>query len=179
MARVHITGASGAGVSTLGRALAEVLGVPWHDTDDFFWLPTEPPYQEARPPEFRLALLEPVLAAEGWVLSGSLDGWGDGLVPRFELVVFVQTPMPLRLERLRRRERGRYGAAIDPGGAMHEAHEAFLAWAAAYDHGGEAGRNLPRHLAWLERLPCPVLRLDGSLPVLSLVDTVLRSLRRR
>ena len=35
-------GASGAGVSTLGRALAGALALPHHDTDDYFWLPTIP-----------------------------------------------------------------------------------------------------------------------------------------
>ena len=41
--RIHVFGASGAGVTTLGRALADALGTPHHDTDDYFWLPTTPP----------------------------------------------------------------------------------------------------------------------------------------
>jgi adenylate kinase family enzyme len=32
--RIHVTGASGAGVTTLGRALADALAIPHHDTDD-------------------------------------------------------------------------------------------------------------------------------------------------
>ena len=39
--RIHIVGASGAGVTTLGRAVADALAIPHHDTDDFFWLPTD------------------------------------------------------------------------------------------------------------------------------------------
>jgi adenylate kinase family enzyme len=38
--RIHITGASGAGVTSLGRALADALAIPHHDTDDYFWQPT-------------------------------------------------------------------------------------------------------------------------------------------
>jgi adenylate kinase family enzyme len=179
MARIHITGASGAGVSTLGRALAEVIDVPWHDTDDYFWLPTDPPYVQTRPIPDRLALLTPVLDASlGWVLAGSVGDWGDPLIPRFDLVVFLQTPMALRIARLRQRERAAFGAAIDPGGVMHDAHEAFIAWAAAYDLGTQPGRNLGRHLAWLEALPCPVLRLDGSAAVPALVDEALRVVRQ-
>jgi len=52
---VHITGASGSGTTTLGRALAERLGWMHLDTDDFYWLPTDPPYREKRPAETRLA----------------------------------------------------------------------------------------------------------------------------
>jgi adenylate kinase family enzyme len=49
MASIHITGASGSGTSTLGQALAESVGCPWLDADDFFWLPTDPPYTDKRP----------------------------------------------------------------------------------------------------------------------------------
>ncbi len=53
--RIHVTGASGAGVTTLGRALAQHFAVPHADTDDYFWLPTEPPFTERRPVEDRAA----------------------------------------------------------------------------------------------------------------------------
>jgi adenylate kinase family enzyme len=33
--RIHIMGASGAGVTSLGRALADALAIPHHDTDDY------------------------------------------------------------------------------------------------------------------------------------------------
>jgi adenylate kinase family enzyme len=172
--RIHLTGASGAGVSTLGRALARRLDAAWLDTDDFYWVWGVEPYTVKRPVADRLELLGRVLdGAPRWVLSGSLDGWGDPLIPRFDLVVFVATPTPVRLERLRRRERQRYGAAIDPGGARHEAYKAFLAWAAAYDDGSREGRSLARHEAWLARLPCPVLRIDGRRPTSELVEEVL------
>jgi len=40
--RIHIFGASGAGVTTLGRATADALAFPHHDTDDYYWLLTAP-----------------------------------------------------------------------------------------------------------------------------------------
>jgi adenylate kinase family enzyme len=46
--RIHIMGASGAGVTSLGRALADTLAIPHHDTDDYFWQPTTPPYRDRR-----------------------------------------------------------------------------------------------------------------------------------
>jgi adenylate kinase family enzyme len=46
--RIHIVGASGAGVTSLGRALADALAIPHHDTDDYFWQPTTPRYQKMR-----------------------------------------------------------------------------------------------------------------------------------
>ena len=110
--RIHITGAAGAGVTSLGAALAGRLNAVHLDSDDFYWLPTSPPYRLKRNITDRLALLGAAFAdAETWVLSGSCDSWIGSLVSSFDLVVFVVTPTPLRLARLRRRERARFGEA--------------------------------------------------------------------
>ena len=176
--RIHVTGASGAGVTTLGRALADALGLPHHDADDYFWLPTDPPYRLRRDVESRLRLMgEMFLERPAWVLSGSLDEWGTPVVPLFDMVVFLRVPTELRLQRLRNREARRASpAAIAPGGWRHQEIEDFLDWAAHYDVGTREGRNLPRHLAWLATLTCPVLRLDGTQPVADLVSKVLAAL---
>lgn len=118
--RIHLTGASGSGVTTLGRALAGRLALPHHDGDDYFWLPTAPPYQTTRAASERLRLMrEMFLPRLDWVLSGSVSGWGDELIPSFDLVVFVTTPREIRLKRLRAREATHFGAdAIAPGGTM-------------------------------------------------------------
>ncbi len=42
---ILITGAAGSGTTTLAIALAKVLGVTHLEADDYFWLPTELPYQ--------------------------------------------------------------------------------------------------------------------------------------
>jgi adenylate kinase family enzyme len=173
--RIHVTGAAGAGVTSLGAALAERLNAVHLDTDDFYWLPTSPPYRLKRDVTERLLLLETAFAnAEKWVLSGSCDAWIGSLVESFDLVVFVVTPTPLRLARLRQRERERFGeAALAAGSAMHDQHREFLNWAAAYDTGAAAGRNRQRHELWLSRLDCPVRRVDGSEAIGDLVDHVL------
>ena len=174
--RVHITGASGAGVSTLGQDLAARFGLPWLDTDDFYWAPTDPPFTTKRPVEERIASMRAAFGEGGWIVSGSMDGWGDPVVAEAGLVVFVDTPTDVRLARLRRRESLRYGARIEPGGDMHESHAAFIAWAAGYDAGSIEGRNRARHMTWLARLPMPVIRLDGRRPTVELTSEVVAAL---
>ena len=178
--RIHITGASGAGVTSVGRALADALAISHHDTDDYFWRPTNPPYREMREVADRLRLMRDVfLDRSDWVLSGSLDGWGDPVITLFDLVVFLYVPTAIRLQRLRARETQRFGAdAMAPGGSMHQQAEEFIEWASHYDDGTREGRNLARHQAWLTTLPCRVLRLDGIRQLQELVkeiSTVMRS----
>jgi adenylate kinase family enzyme len=124
-------GASGAGVTTLGRALADTLALSHHDVDDYYWLPTTPPYQEKRTVADRLRLMQEIfLGREGWILSGSLDSWGAPIVPLFDAVVFVLAPTELRLKRLRDREARHFGAdAVSPGGWRYRETEKFIEWA--------------------------------------------------
>jgi adenylate kinase family enzyme len=179
--KIHITGASGSGVTTLGKALAQEFGSMHLDIDDYFWFPTDPPYTTKRPRELRLALLNEAFARAsdvGWVLSGSILEWGDSLIPLFDLAIFISTPTELRLQRLRARETARFGAeTIAPGGSRYELYEAFIKWAAGYEDMHHEGRNRTRHEALLAQMPCPILRLDGSLPVEHLVQQAIGELR--
>ena len=66
--RIHIMGASGAGVTSLGRALADALAISHHDTDDYLWQPTTTPYREMRAVADRLRLMREVfLDRADWV----------------------------------------------------------------------------------------------------------------
>ena len=58
--RLLVTGASGSGTTTLGRALATDWAVPHADVDDYFWLPTSPAYVDKRPVDDRLRLMAEV-----------------------------------------------------------------------------------------------------------------------
>lgn len=116
--RIHILGAAGAGTTSLGRALAERLNVAYFDSDDFYWQQTSEPFTVARLRDERTRLLlEQSSGLEGWVVSGSLCGWGDAMIPQFTHVVFLRVDPQIRLNRLRRREVQRYGERILPGAA--------------------------------------------------------------
>jgi adenylate kinase family enzyme len=185
--QIHLMGAPGAGVTTLGRALADRLGYRHFDADDYHWFTSDPePYRRRRNPEHRRQLLRADLdaAVGGWVLSGSVLGWGDEFVSRFQTVVYCWQPSAVRLERIRSRELVRYGAArLAPGGDLNGVFEKFLQWAAEYDTLPEPGTN-PRlrsrvaELAWLATLACPVWKLEAELPIPEAVAQLLGWLER-
>ncbi|WP_233270522.1 ATP-binding protein [Chachezhania sediminis] len=161
--KLYLMGASCSGVSTLGAVLAERLDVQQIDVDNFYWMPTDPPFSVKRDPEDRVLLIsERQRRSEGWVLTGSFIGWGDPLVVNVDLIVFIHTPTPLRLKRLDAREALRHGSRILPGGDMHRSHLAFRDWASRYDDPSFTGRNLAQHERWLATQTAPVLRLDGE-----------------
>lgn len=173
--RIYITGASCAGVTTLGQSLAASLGVPHVDVDDFYWLPTNPPFTTKRPPNERVCLIKRTLGDQGWVLTGSADGWGEALISHASLIVFVTTPTPVRLQRLDLREKARFGERIAQGGDMHEIHIAFREWASQYDDPLFSGRNRARHEAWISRQVVPVLPINGESAAEHMVADVLHA----
>ncbi|OKH87923.1 adenylate kinase [Thalassospira sp. TSL5-1] len=175
--KIYVMGASCSGVSTLGLALSHYFGIPQIDVDDFYWMPTDPPFSVKRPPEDRVRLIaDQQSRAEGWVLTGSFIGWGDALIRDVDLIVFLYTPGAVRLQRLDQREAARHGNRILPGGDMHEAHLAFRDWASRYDDPLFTGRNLAQHERWLRAQTAPVLRLQGEKPTTELIGAVVAAL---
>jgi hypothetical protein len=177
--RLLVFGASGVGATTLGRSLAECLGCPHFDDDDYRWLPTALPYQQMRSKRERSRLLlRDLRPHRHWVLSGNICGWDHDIRPLLELAVFLYVPAATRIDRLQRRELARYGVErLGPGGDMHDAHVKFMSWAASYDDGGPDMRSLTMHRQWLESLTCEVLELHGDSPPAELVTTVLERIR--
>lgn len=159
---IHIFGASGSGVTTLGKCISEKLGWYLMDSDSYYWLPTDPPFTQAREKSERVRLIkQDFMLHEKAVLSGSVSGWGDELIPLFTLAVRLVTDTDVRLDRIRKREYERSGDRILPGGDMYEQHRAFIQWAAEYDDGDVSVRSRRCHDEWQKRLQCPLLILSG------------------
>ncbi len=166
MNRIHILGASGSGTTTLAERMCQELSYRHFDTDDFFWIKTEPPYRQIREVGERVKLLgEQLKNTEKWVLSGSLCGWGDVFIPYFDLVIFLWIPEEIRMVRLMEREKTRYGREINPGGKQYENHLKFIEWASRYDGGDLNIRSKKLHDHWLNKLNCKVLRIEGDIEV--------------
>src|SRR5439155_24188409 len=132
------------------------LGFAFFDADDYYWLPSNPPFQHKREPALRLSLLLADLDnATSSVLSGSVVHWGPEIEESFSAIIFLTLPASIRVERLREREIARFG----------QVDQYFLEWAAQYDEGRMTGRSLVIHEQWLSKRTCKIIRIDGDLSV--------------
>lgn len=160
---IHIYGASGSGTSTLGQFISEQLGYTFMDTDDYFWLPTDPKYTQKRKIEERIQMMKKdILNSDKVVISGSLVDWGDELIPYFTLAIRVVTDKNIRIERLKEREKKDFGSRINIGGDMYQDHVEFIEWAAAYDTGDINMRSKLKHDNWEKLLKCKQLIVHGE-----------------
>ncbi len=172
--KIHILGASGSGVTTLGQALAEKLKMPYFDSDAYFWEETMPPFTVKRDKDARnFKIKSDISRCEDWILGGSIFNWGDNVFPNFDLVVFLWIPSDIRIERLKKRELERYGGLIltDPDRKIQ--FDNFIAWASDYDvHAGIANRNGQAHENWLTKINFPILKIVGDLTIAERIELI-------
>jgi len=95
-----IASASGNGKTTVARALAERLAVPFVELDALHW---GPEWTEATAEELR-ARIDPIAESDAWVIDGVYRGkLGDLVVANADLVVWLDLPMLVWFPRLLRR----------------------------------------------------------------------------
>jgi adenylate kinase family enzyme len=89
--------ASGNGKTTLGRALADRLGVPFVELDS---LVHGPNWRETPDDELR-RLVEPIIARDGWVIDGTYQRkLGNLVLEGADTVVWLDLPLRVWLPRL-------------------------------------------------------------------------------
>jgi adenylate kinase family enzyme len=102
--RVLIQGVSGSGKSTVGRALAQRLDLPYVELDA---LHHGPNWTEATAEELR-ERVRPWVERDEWVIDGGyFSKLGDMVLERSEAVVWLDVPVRVWLPRLTRRTFGR------------------------------------------------------------------------
>ncbi|GAA4162515.1 AAA family ATPase [Gryllotalpicola daejeonensis] len=97
--RILLHGATGSGKSTAAARIAERLGLPLVLADEIGWLPgwIERPLEEQR------AMVSAATAADAWVLDSTYTRWRDAVTGRPDVILGLDYPRWLSLQRLLRR----------------------------------------------------------------------------
>lgn len=97
--RILVYGVTGAGKTVLAERLGRATGIAWHSVDDLTWEPgwVEVPADEQRR---RIAV---ICAGPEWILDTAYGKWLEVPLARAELIVALDYPRWLSLQRLVRR----------------------------------------------------------------------------
>ena len=162
---ILICGLNGTGKSTLGRMLADRIGYEFIDNEDLYFPKAEAGYDFSNPrsKEEVIRLLEEKIDGNNRFLFAAVKGdYGDKLLVSLDHIVLIDVPKQTRGQRVRSRSFSKFGNRILPGGDLYEREEA---WFSLTD-----SRPEDYTTKWLETVNCPVIHVDGTLPVRQNVD---------
>lgn len=125
---IMIAGPSGSGKSSLGKIVAEKLGFPYFDVDDYIWKKdTSAPYTQMYSKAEKIRLLKSGIEPyEHFVMAGSMSSFHQAFDDNFEMMVFLYAEPEIRLRRVHKRAMERFGKRILEGGDLYESHQKFL-----------------------------------------------------
>jgi adenylate kinase family enzyme len=176
--KILVFGASGSGTTTLANEISKRTVFVHLDVDSYYWKKTEPPFQEKIPlAERNEKLKADFIKNENVIISGSMVSWGKEWEAAFDLAIFLQLNGKERIDRLKKREKERYGEKLLTDKKTQSDSKAFLEWAKQYDYPKFKGRSLQIHNDWIELLSCKVLRLDGTTALNDKTDKVIAEIK--
>ncbi len=167
-------GLNGAGKSTLGRVFAEKLNYPFIDIEDIYFPKGDSDYLYAKPRPFeevKSILLDMTAENTFFVLASVRGNFGENIISRFMSVVYIEVPKEMRIQRVYDRSYSRFGNRICEGGDLYEKETAFFDWVKSRDEDVIE--------KWLTSVSCPIVRVDGTLPIEDNVKLIMDQLHLR
>ena len=169
---ILICGLNGTGKSALGRILADRLRYEFIDNEDLFFPKADPSYAFSCPrsKEEVIRLLEERIGKNSRFLFAAVRGnYGDKLIASLDHIILIEVPKQIRSQRVRDRSYQKYGDRILPGGDLYDKESQ---WFSLTDNRAETYVT-----DWLETVDCPVIRIDGTLPVEQNVDYLVSEIK--
>ncbi len=158
---ILVCGLNGAGKSTMAKALAHEIGYRFVDMEDVYYSKEDNPdypYEKPRSYEKSVALLLDIFEKENNVVLASVTGnFGKEVMEQINCAVYIEVPKDIRIKRVYERSYERFGEKIREGREYYKQVKAFHEFVLSRDE------NLVEN--WLSTLSCPVLKVDGTLPV--------------
>ena len=168
---IMICGLNGTGKSTLGRILADKLGYEFIDVEDLYFPKTDSSYTFSSPrsKEEVIRLLEERISQNNRFIFAAVRGdYGDQLIASLDHIVLIEVPRQIRSQRVRDRSYQKFGDRILLGGDLYEKENK---WFSLTDSRPDAYVT-----DWLMTVNCPVIRIDGTLPVEKNLDYLVSAL---
>lgn len=168
---ILLCGLNGAGKSTIGRILAERMSWQFIDNEDLYFPKEDASYLFSNPrsKEEVIHLLEEKIEEDDRFVFAAVKGdYGEKLLKKLDYVVLIEVPKETRMERVKMRSAQKFGDRIQEKGDLAGKENAWFS----------VVNSRPENFVteWLERVPCPVLRIDGTAPVEENVNYLLEKL---
>lgn len=170
---IQICGLNGCGKSTLGRALAERIDFHFIDNENLYFprTNTDEPYTNPKSrTDVERFLIDEVSKHPDFVFSAVKGDYGKDIIPMYNYVVVIEVPKEIRSQRVRIRSFQKFGNRMLMGGDLHNQEEAFFQMVDSRPDDYIAD--------WLQKVSCPIIRVDGTKPIEDNVEYILQVIDR-
>ncbi len=158
---ILVCGLNGVGKSTFAKALAKELGYRFIDIEDVYFSKQDNPnypYEKSRSYDEVVSILNDVADKEENIVLASVTGhFGDEFISRIRCAIYIKVPRTIRLQRVRDRSYKLFGEKSCEGGEFYEQIKSFHTFCGSRDE-----RLVDK---WLSNISCPIIRVDGTLPI--------------
>ncbi|MBE5863661.1 MAG: hypothetical protein E7295_12540 [Lachnospiraceae bacterium] len=165
---ILICGHNGTGKSTLGKELALALGYQFIDNEDLFFPKTDESYMFSSPrnkKEVITSLEEMIEKNDHFIFAAVKGDYGDKLIKAIDHVILIEVPKNIRYKRVRERSYQKFGERIKEDGDLFEKESKWFSIV----------ESRPENYvtSWLGNISCPIIRIDGTLPIAQNIDFLL------
>lgn len=155
---ICICGLNGSGKTTLGGELANKLAFYHMDVEHYYFDASDITYSSPHShADVERRLLADMARHPRFILSAVKGRMADEICKRYRLIIYLEAPAAVRMDRIQKRSYARFGERMCEGGDLYESERDFLTFAEQ--------RTATPIEAWLGEVKCPVLRLSGVDPV--------------
>ena len=148
------------------------LNIQFIDIEDIYFSKLDNPnypYENPRPYGEVVSLLTNIVNSEGdFVLASVAGSFGDEFISHLKCVISIEVPREIRLKRVYDRSYMLFGEKSCKGGEFFEQIMSFHNFCASRDE------NLVND--WLSTICCPIIRVDGTLPICDNVNLIAEEL---
>ena len=167
-----ICGLNGAGKSTLGKALAEALHYRFIDIEDIYFPKVNPDYLYSNPRSFeevKSILADIVSENDSFVLASVRGTFDEDITFRFTDIIYIEVTKEIRIQRVYNRSYSKFGERMCEGGDLYEKETTFFELVKSRDEDMVE--------KWLLSVSCPIIRVDGTLPICDNVKRIIDQLQ--
>jgi len=174
MAGIVICGGNGSGKSTIAREVANILNYKLMDMDSYYFPNKDSDYKygySLSTEEVTELLLTDMKTHKDFIMAAVTGDYGEEINSYYTLAIVIEAPLELRLERVINRSYIEFGDRILPGGDLYEKEKEFFDMVAS--------RPEDRVEKWLNTISCPIIRIDGTKPVIENVEHIIKILTNK
>ncbi len=169
--KILICGENGSGKSTLGKKISQKLNYKFMDIEDYYFNSDDTNYKyesHLTKVEVTKKIVKDIKENNNLVFAAVKFDYGENLVNDFDVVIYINVPLEIRMKRIKERSYQKFGDRILLGSDLYEKENRFF----------DKVRTRPHNEVkdFLNTLSIPIIEIDGTKEIASNILYILKKL---